>query len=128
MKFFDFLQSSVFLYAFCWNNEYICGNINRIWVQRIYRKLIFSFSFKTYYKLPWVFMSIYLFFLLIKILKLINPYEKWWRHQKRHEYRLYFSIFWKVLFSATLMHNFIATSELVQNLGTGSFFPISHAI
>ena len=32
-------QVLFFVYAFCWNNEYILSNVNRIWVLRIYKKL-----------------------------------------------------------------------------------------
>ena len=28
-------QVLFFVYVFCWNNEYIFGNISRIWVQKV---------------------------------------------------------------------------------------------
>ena len=28
-------QVLFFVYAFCWNNDYILGNISRIWVQSV---------------------------------------------------------------------------------------------
>lgn len=104
------LPGVFFLYAFCWNNEYILGNISRIWVLEGLEKSYIQFSNNTF---PIAKVIINLFITIPRKFELFvkrHDFNDWLKMLRRLQksYLIFYDIFWKIFCRITFMQSVIA--------------------
>ena len=112
-------QVLFFLCVFCWNNEYFPDNISPIWVKKVCEKNLYWLFFNNTFPIAKISINLfhYICGIFIKILNFNDRLGIRWRDQKNHvTLTTFLGLFWKILYSTTLMQSFIGRAYKIPDL------------
>ena len=96
-----FYDQVLFFVCLLLENDYIFDNISRIWVQKVYKKLLLTFHISNWDGCCYKLSSLSEISFIHKVPNFNARLKIWWRHQKSHMILINILVFFKGSFVGT---------------------------